>query len=80
VDTHTFLARHLDVSSARHGNECIYVGRDDAMIWWLLRGEKVDQIGADTAEEAQAAAHQLVDGDENCALKLDWELIPQAKP
>lgn len=79
MDVRAFLATHLDISSTRHGNQCIYVGRDEAMTWWVLRGEKVDQIGADTAEEAQAAAHQLVDGDESCTFKLVWELIPQAK-
>ena len=79
MDIHTFLTTHLDVSSTKHGDQCIYVGRDDAMTWWVLRVEDVDQIGADTAEEAQAAAHQLIDGDQTCSLKLNWELIPPAK-
>jgi hypothetical protein len=79
MSINTFLARHSAVSAAQHGSQCVYVGRDQSQKWWVLHEGKIDPIEADISEEAQAAAHQLIDGDQPCTLQLEWKLIPATK-
>jgi len=76
MSVNTFIAEHSAVSATQHGSQCVYVGRDQLQKWWVLHEGKVDPIEADISEEAQAAAHHLIDGDQPCALQLDWRLIP----
>ncbi len=76
-----FVVEHSEVYSTKHVNETVYLGRDEAKKWWLLRGKSGTpiEIEGDIAEEAQAAAHQLIDGENACVLQIEWKLIPKVE-
>lgn len=81
VSVENFVAAHSEVYSAKHASETVYLGRDEAKKWWLLRGDRAHpiEVEGDIADEAQAAAHQLIDGEDACVLQIDWKLIPKVE-
>jgi hypothetical protein len=74
-----FLAGYFDVSSAKHGDQAVYIGRDQAMQWSVFWDGQISCIPANTSEEAEAAAHLLIDGDNICQAHLDWQQVPETK-
>jgi hypothetical protein len=79
MNVNEFLAGQFDVSSAKHGDQVVYVGRDQAMQWSVFWNGQISSIPANTSEEAEAAAHQLIDGDNICQAQLDWQQVPETK-
>ena len=74
-----FLAGYFDVSSAKHGDQAVYIGRDQAMQWSVFWNGQSGCIPANTSEEAEAAAHLHIDGDNVCQAQLDWQQVPGTK-
>jgi hypothetical protein len=74
-----FVASHFDVSSAQHGDQAVYVGRDQKMQWWVYWIGRADCLDANTSEEAEAAAHLHIDVEDLCQIQLNWLQVPGTK-
>lgn len=68
------LIQRDDVYVAKHGNETIHVGHDQAVNWSVLVNDQWEPIDdARTLKDAKELGHAQFDRGKSCSTRLDWK-------